>query len=194
MMRWQCRRKGEFAVDEVETRQSLAQLQEITSQVLHSKMHISTSEISAINTHIEDEYFKTLGYKDKQMRGMYAVSPSTKLLYKQTYGDMLSDAQVEAVSHAFEKQARQDILNSVKFKTRERNSTREPMTYTEEDDVWRRNDEARLKNQELRREKKDFMKNGLTLRKRNIYRQGRHVQSNTWYSGDAAYICRRNND
>ena len=157
--------KGEFAVDEVETRQSLAQLQEITSQVLHSKMHISTSEISAINTHIEDEYFKTLGYKDKQTRGMYAVSPSTKLLYKQTYGDMLSDAQVEAVSHAFEKQARQDILNSVKFKTRERNSTRPPMTYTEEDHVWRRNDEARLKNQELRREKKDFMKNGLTLRK-----------------------------
>ena len=91
--------KGEFAVDEVETRQSLAQLQEITSQVLHSKMHISTSEISAINTHIEDEYFKTLGYKDKKTRGMYAVSPSTKLLYKQTYGDMLSDAQVEAVSH-----------------------------------------------------------------------------------------------
>ena len=36
------------------------------------------------------------------------------------------------------------------------------MTYTEEDDVWRRNDEARLKNQELRREKKDFIKNGLT--------------------------------
>ena len=157
--------KGEFAVDEVETRQSLAQLQEITSQVLHSKMHISTSEISAINTHIEDEYYKTLGYKDKKTRGMYAVSPSTKLLYKQTYGDMLSDAQVEAVSHAFEKQARKDILNSVKFKTRERNSTRPPMTYTEEDHVWRRNDEARLKNQELRREKKDFMKNGLTLRK-----------------------------
>ena len=93
MMRWQCKGKGEFAVDEVETRQSLAQLQEITSQVLHSKMHISTSEISAINTHIEDEYFKTRIQRQKT-RGMYAVSPSTKLLYKQTYGDMLSDAQV----------------------------------------------------------------------------------------------------
>ena len=52
----------------------------------------------------------------------------------------------------------------MKFK-RERNSTR-PKTYTERI-IWRRNDEARLKNQELRREKKDFMKNGLTL-KRNI--------------------------
>ena len=47
------------------------------------------------------------------------------------------------------------------------------MTYTEEDDVWRRNDEARLKNQELRREKKDFMKKVNALRKRNIYRQGK---------------------
>ena len=157
-------KKGEFAADEVGARQSLVQLREITSRVLPTKLNCSPSELSKINTHIENEYFKTLEYKDKKMRGMYAVSPSTKLLYKQTYGDMLSDTQVEAVSQAFEKQARQDISKSIAFKTRERNSTRDPMTYTDEDYVWLRNDEARLKNQELRREKKDFMKNGLTLK------------------------------
>lgn len=92
-------------------------------------------------------------------------------MYKQTYGTLadeayrvLSDKQIEAVSNEFEKQAYQDIANSVKFKTRQRNSKREWMASAEDKHIFLRNNAGKLKNQNLRPITKDYMLNGLTLK------------------------------
>eukprot|EP00943_MAST-04B_sp_MAST-4B-sp1_P000333 g333.t1 len=152
-------------------RPSLTSLQQTTSTVLPSKMKIKSNEINKINHHIKEQYLKSLNYQEKKVRGIYAVQPSTKLLYKQTYGTLaddaymvLTDKQIEAVSHEFEKQAYQDIANSVKFKTRQRNSKREWMTSTEDEHIFLRNSAGKLKNQNLKPIRKDYMLNGLTLK------------------------------
>ena len=147
------------------TRPTLTSLQQTTSNILKSKMNIKRTEISKINTQIKNQYLKTLTYKQKKLRGIYAVKPSTKKNYRQTYGDMLTQKQIREVTHEFEKQAYNDIAASVRFKTRQRNSKREWMTYTGDDHVFLRNHLGTLRNVNLKRIKKDYMLNGLTLKK-----------------------------
>ena len=147
------------------TRPTLTSLQQTTSNILKSKMNIKSTEISKINTQIKNQYLKTLTYKQKKLRGIYAVKPSTKKNYRQTYGDMLTQKQIREVTHEFEKQAYNDIAASVRFKTRQRNSKREWMTYTGDDHVFLRNHLGTLRNVNLKRIKKDYMLNGLTLKK-----------------------------
>ena len=75
----------------------------------------------------------------------------------------LTKLEIEEVAENIEKQAARDVLDHVRFKTRERNSSRRELIQTTAERCSLRND-IELKNENMRTEAPDLIKNGLTQR------------------------------